>query len=103
MPSIEQLEKLLAASPEDPFVLYALAQEHSKAGRHERAVEYYDRCLGADAAYCYAYFHKARSLEALGRDDEARETLRAGIESAKRAGDGHAVSELSGYLDEISP
>jgi tetratricopeptide (TPR) repeat protein len=103
MPSIEQLEKMLQADPADAFVLYALAQEHAKAGRHEAAVQYYDRCLGADPAYCYAYFHKARSLEAMGRDDDAMETLRQGVDAARTAGDAHALSELSAYLDEISP
>lgn len=103
MPSIEQLEKLLAASPNDPFVLYAMAQEHARQGRHQEAVSFYDRCLAADSMYCYAYFHKARSLEALGKEEEARATLTAGVDAARAAGDSHAFSEISGYLNEISP
>lgn len=103
MPSIEHLESLLAASPQDPFLLYALAQEHAKHGRHDAAIGFYDRCLSADPAYCYAYFHKARSQEALGQIDHAVETLRAGIQAARQAGDAHALAELSAYLDEVSP
>jgi tetratricopeptide (TPR) repeat protein len=102
MPSIVQLEKLLSASPQDPFVLYALAQEHAKAGRHGDAVGYYNRCLAVDPAYLYAYFHKARSQVALDQEQQARDTLSAGIAAARKAGDGHALSELSGFLDEIS-
>lgn len=102
VPSIEQLEKLLAADPRDPFVLYGLAQEHAKRGEHGRAVEFYDRCLAADPAYCYAYFHKARALQAAGNEAEAVATLRAGVNAARRAGDQHALAEISAYLDELT-
>ena len=104
MPSIAQLEKMLAADPGDAFILYGLAQEHAKVGGaagHGKAVEFYDRCLAADPAYCYAYFHKARSLAAMEKTAEAVQTVRAGIAAAKKAGDGHAESELNGLLDEL--
>lgn len=104
MPSIDQLERLLAADPRDAFVLYGLAQEHAKAGGaegHRRAVEYYDRCLEVDPEYAYAYFHKARSLAAMGRAREAASTVRAGLAAAGRAGDAHAGSELAALLEEL--
>ncbi len=101
MPSLEQLEKLLAADPDDAFVLYGIAQERAKRGELEQAVEFYDRCLRVDAAYCYAYFHKARVLRDLGRTDDAIATLLAGLAKAKALGDGHAASEISGLLDEM--
>lgn len=103
MPTIAQLERLLAADPEDTFVLYCLAQEHAKAGSHDDAIVYYDRCLAADEAYCYAYFHKARSLEALGRRGDAAETLRTGLAVSQRVGDQKAIGEIGGYLTELEP
>jgi tetratricopeptide (TPR) repeat protein len=103
MPSIEQLQKLLAADPNDPFLLYGMAQEHAKQGRHAEALAWYDRCLAADPKYAYAYFHKARSEEAMGNSDAAVATLRAGQAAARAAGDSHALSEISGYLDELTP
>lgn len=102
MPSIAQLEKLLAADPKDPFVLYGLAQEHAKAKAFARAIEYYDLCLAADPAYCYAYFHKAKAQQAAGDDAGAAATLRAGLIAAKQAGDGKAMGEIGGYLDELT-
>lgn len=102
MPSIAQLEKLLALEPEDAFLLYALAQEHAKQDEHERAVEYFDRTLASDPEYVYAYFHKARSLETLGRADETRECLTLGLETAKRVNDAKGISEIASYLDGLS-
>lgn len=100
MPSVDQLEKLLAADPDDAFVLYGLAQEHAKQGNADRAVEFYDRCLKIDPAYCYAYYHKARTLDALARRDQAITTLKAGAKQAQAVGDNHALSEISALLDE---
>jgi tetratricopeptide (TPR) repeat protein len=101
MPSIEQLTKLLAADPADPFVLYGLAQEYAKRREHATALDFYDRCLAADPRYCYAYFHKAKALEASGRLPDAISTLKAGLQASRAAGDQHAMSEIQGYLDEI--
>lgn len=101
MPSIEQLQRLLASDPRDPFVLYGLAQALAKDSRHEEAIPHYDDCLAADPAYLYAYYHKARSLEALGRIDEARATLTRGLSAAREAGDAHAAREIGTYLDML--
>lgn len=105
MPSLDQLEKLLAVDPTDAFLLYGMAQEHAKHGGaegHAAAVEFYDRCLAADPAYCYAFYHKARSQEAMGRREDAVATLRAGLRVSMAARDSHAASEISALLDELT-
>ncbi|MFN0134341.1 MAG: hypothetical protein ACKVW3_17650 [Phycisphaerales bacterium] len=101
MGRLAQLTKLLEADPRDAFVLYGIAQEHAKAGRHGEAVEWFDRCLAVDAAYCYAYYHKAKALEADGKQEHAIETLRSGLGAARKAGDQKAMSEMRGFLDEL--
>lgn len=101
MGRLEQLTKLLEADPRDAFVLYGIAQEHARAGRHAEAVEWFDRCIDADAAYCYAYYHKAKSLEAAGNPEHAAHTLRTGLAAARRAGDHKAASEMQALLDEL--
>jgi tetratricopeptide (TPR) repeat protein len=99
MASIEQLKRLYEADPTDPFAPYALAQEYAKQGDHGRAVEHYDRCLALDPDYLYAYFHKARSLEAAGRVEDAAAALRAG--AARAGGDAKARDEMAAYLREL--
>ena len=101
MPSLHQLEKLLAADPTDPFVPYAIAQEHAKLGHLVAALDYFDRCLSLDPGYCYAYFHKAKAQVTLGDHLGARATLTHGIAAAKKAHDSHALSEIQGFLDEL--
>jgi len=101
MPTVEQLERLLEADPTDTFVLYGLAQAHAKEGRHAEALGFYDRVIEVDPHYCYAYFHKARSLEAMGEAAGAVATLRAGLEASREAGDAQAISEIGGYLESL--
>ncbi len=83
-------------------MLYGIAQQHATAGHYTEAIGFYDRCLAADPAYCYAYFHKARAQQALGAIAEAIATAKAGEVAARAAGDGKAGGELASLLDELS-
>ena len=94
MPSIASLEKLLSKEPNDPFLLYGMAQEHAKLGQYAKAVEFYDRCLAADPKYCYAYYHKAVALEGAGEIPAALAAIAAGLTAAAKAGDAHCAAEL---------
>lgn len=98
----EQLKRMLQDDPADTFCLYGLALEHAKAGRHDDAISLFDRTLEIDPHYCYAYFHKAKSLEAAGRVDEAMRALGTGQARAREAGDAQAMNEIAAYLDELS-
>ncbi|VAX40754.1 hypothetical protein MNBD_PLANCTO03-1926 [hydrothermal vent metagenome] len=101
MPTLDQLLRLLDTSPDDAFVLYGIAMEHAKLGDHRAALPYFDRALEADPANPYHYYHKARSLEALGTIDEAQAVLALGLERAHAASDAQAISETTAYLDQL--
>lgn len=103
MPTIAQLERLLASDPLDTFVLYALGQEHAKSGEHARAVEFYERCLRVDPAYMYAYYHMARSLESLDRAHDAADALRRALAQPAARSDAKAAGEIRAFLDAIEP
>ena len=98
---LDQLRKMYDADASDPFVTYAIALEHAKVGDHDEALRWLDETLTLDGDYCYAYFQKGRLLGELGRDDEARDVVRLGIERAKAAGEAHAASELEGLLESL--
>lgn len=101
MPSLESLHRLLDASPQDPFVPYAIAQEHARQRAFAEAVAWFDRCLAIDAAYCYAYYHKARALVAMGLQVDALRTIDEGQRRATASGDSHAAAELTTLREEI--
>lgn len=99
---IALLRKMLEAEPTDAFCLYSMGQEHAKQGALLEAVQWYDRTLEADPDYCYAYFHKARALEQMGKADEAAATLRSGLQQARACGDSHAAAEIASYLGALT-
>ena len=103
MERVERLLKLYQSDPCDADVPYMIAQEHAKDGDHAHAIQWYDTCLKMEPAYHYAYYHKAKSLEALERNDDAAAVLRAGLARAKAAGDAKASNETAAYLDELTP
>lgn len=99
MATREQLERLLAAEPNDVFLNFGLAMELAKEESQEPALRQLDRVLELDPDYCAAYRQKGRLLLALGRAEQARQVLTAGVHAAKRVGDAHAASQMSELLD----
>jgi tetratricopeptide (TPR) repeat protein len=98
---LAKLMAMLERTPDDAFCLYGVAQEHARAGRHTEALAWYDRACVADPDGAYAFFHKARSQQALGDEPAAIETLRAGLAAARRGKDSHAAGEIAGFLAEL--
>ena len=101
MSRLQKLQGLWDVDPSDPDVAYMIAQEHASAGDYAGAVSWYDRCLDLDPEYHYAYFHRARALEAIGRTDDAAATLRDGLERARDAGHRKATEEIAAYLESL--
>jgi tetratricopeptide (TPR) repeat protein len=97
----EQLQELLELDPDDSFVRYGLAMEHVGAGQDDEALAYLQELLRRDPDYVPGYLQAGRALIRLGRDDEARTTLQAGVTVATRKGDSHAAGEMAGFLESL--
>jgi tetratricopeptide (TPR) repeat protein len=98
---IAQLKAMLESEPNDPFCLYGMAMEYAKLGQDQSATSWFDLAIAADPDYTYAYYHKAKSQEAVGDARGAAATLREGMERARLAGDAKALNEIGAYLDEL--
>lgn len=103
MERVGRLLKLYQSDPCDADVPYMIAQEHARAGDHAHALQWYDTCLKMEPAYHYAYYHKAKSLEALERFGDAAAVVQEGLARARASGDQKAAAELASYLDELTP
>lgn len=101
MPTIEQLESLLADSPEDTFLLYALAMELDNQQQFDRSLELFDRLTKQEPPYVPAFFMSGQLLSRLERVDEAKSRLRSGIEQARLQNDGHAAGEMTDFLASL--
>jgi thioredoxin-like negative regulator of GroEL len=97
----EQIEAMLRDEPDDPFLRYGLAMEHVSAGADQEALRCLHGLLEIAPAYVPAYVQAGRALIRLGRDDEARAVLQAGIAAAEKQGDAHAAGEMAGFLQGL--
>lgn len=95
------LKEILATNPDDAFARYGLAMEYSGSGDTEAALAEFHRLLASHPDYTNAYLMAAQTLSRADRNDEARTMLTQGIESARRARNQHAQSEMEGMLDEL--
>lgn len=95
------LTQFLEQNPGDAFARYGLAMEYSNAGETEHALAEFKKLLELHPDYANGYFMAAQTLERSGRTAEARKMLENGIESARRTGNKHAFSEMTGMLEEL--
>lgn len=95
---LEYLSQLLAASPKDPFLLFAVAKEHEKAGDSAKAEQFYLQVKAADPNYTGLYYHLGKLYERQQNIEAALSVYKNGIEICRTAGDRHALSELQGAL-----
>ncbi len=101
MPSLDQIQSLLAREPDDAFLNFALAMELARQQRTDDAVAQFDRVIALNTHYTPAHFQKGRTLLNAGRLDDARSALQTGIERALAIGESHAADEMRELLDSI--
>ena len=102
MSRLEQLQKLVAAQPDDPLGHYGVALELMQLERWQEAVAAFERALAIDDGYSAAHYQKARALVKLGRREEARATLRTGIAAAQAKGETHTADSMREMLETLS-
>jgi Tfp pilus assembly protein PilF len=102
MDRVAMLTEILSQNANDAFARYGLAMEYSNTGEVEKALDEFGKLLASNPDYTAGYFMAAQTLAKSGREDEAKKMLTDGIASAKRTGNGHALSEMEGMLEELS-
>lgn len=93
---LQQLQNFLEASPNDSFILFAIAKEYEKMNDQEAALQQYLKLQAADPEYVGLYYHLGKLYERKEELDTAVSTYKKGMEIAKKQGDQHALSELAG-------
>lgn len=96
------LEASLAEDPRDTFLRYGLAMQCLRDGDTDEGRE---RLKGLIADHTdesvAAYQQLGQSFAETDELEQARYWLELGVEKARKAGDTHAVAEMSGILDTL--
>ncbi|HEX6746304.1 MAG TPA: tetratricopeptide repeat protein [Longimicrobium sp.] len=97
---IAALRKMAESKPDDPRPRFGLAMEFEKAERWEEAVAELRAYLALTDDEGNAYGRLGKALRQLGRDDEAREAYRQGVDAAYRHGHPTMAGEFEDVLEE---
>ena len=97
---LDQLELFYKEDPNDPFNIYALANEY-KSVDHGKAQKYFEILLQNHSNYIATYYHLAHLYIDLGKEDLAKETFEKGIEIAIENHETFALRELKSAYDEF--
>ena len=99
-PRIDSLRKLVETDPNDPRLRFGLAMEYEKLGRWGQVVDELHNYLALTDDQGNAWGRLGRALRQLGREQEAREAYRRGIEAATRHGHPGMAAEFEEVLEE---
>ena len=92
---LDQLLNLLQDSPEDEFLLYAVAKEYEGLGQSPEALGRYRDLQEKYPKYVATYYHYAKLLEKEERYQKALQIYEQGMAVAREIGDQHALGELA--------
>lgn len=95
-PRLEQLKGFLQSSPNDSFILFAIAKEYEGLSQSDQALAYYLKLRKEDPNYVGTYYHLGKLYETREALSEAFAIYKEGMAIAKAIGDQHALSELAG-------
>lgn len=93
---LQTLQRLLEESPDDSFLLFAIAKEFEKRTDDQKALEQYLKLMETNPGYVGLYYHLGKLYERQEQWEKALSAYKKGMEVARAAGDQHALSELAG-------
>ncbi len=95
----EVFEQMLAADPENTMVMFGLAKEYEKEGRHADVIRVLEDYLAKADDEGNAFGTLAKAYELAGEREKAAEIYRKGIDVAMAHGHPSMASEYRMTLD----
>ena len=98
---IEQFKEVVDLFPDDAVARFGLATAYLEAGEAADAVREFQAAVEMKADYTAAYRGLGRSLERVGRIEEAKEVYRRGISVGQQTGDLQTKKEMEVFLHRL--
>ena len=99
---LETFRAMVVKDPGNAVARFGLANEAMKEGLHDEAREHLEAYLARYDDEGNGYGRLAEVLVKLGREEEARDALRRGIEASRRFGHPGMANEMEARLEELS-
>ena len=98
---IANLLKLVGTSRDGALLRFSLGSEYLKLGDFHSAAAHLGEAVERDPGYSAAWKLLGNALAGGGRNDEALESYRKGIEVAERKGDKQAAREMAVFARRV--
>lgn len=98
MAMIDNLEGMLADGRDDAMLRFGLGSAYFSQSELASAVTHLEACIAHDASYAAAYKLLGKSYFQLGKYNEARRVLQAGLPVAVEKGDKQSQKEIEVFL-----
>ena len=102
MDKLAMLSQILTQDPTNAFARYGLAMELVSQGKIPDGLAEFDRCIADNPDYVPAYQMSAQTMAANANSEGAVARLHAGIATANRTGNQHAVAEMEALREELT-
>jgi predicted Zn-dependent protease len=97
---LETMRAMVARAPDNALARFGLANELLKAGLQEEGATELAAYLARHDDEGAGWLRYADTLQALGRQDEAREAIARGTDAASRYGHAALTAEFEARLDD---
>lgn len=101
MADIHELIQMLNDDPKDPFLRYAIALEHEKAGNTDESVSLLNELIKESPDYLAAYYQLGKMLLMKHQIPDAHKIIQSGIDLAQRKQNRHTLAELRQLADDL--
>lgn len=98
---IDALLQMLDKGHESALLRFSLGMELAESGNHAAAAEHLSRSVELDRNYSAAWKLLGKSLDEVGRPDEAADAFAQGIAVATENGDRQAAREMTVFLRRV--
>ncbi len=92
---------MMADDPHDPFLPYAIAQEHTAAGLWEEAIPEFATLIDRFPDYLPTYYQYSIALVKTDRLPLAIDILQRGLGLARRYKDSKTAGEIEALLEDL--
>lgn len=101
MPTVDNLEVMLARGQDSALLRYSLGGEYLKLDQPGKAAEHLRQAVEKDPKYSAAWKLLGKALADSGQKNEAINAYKDGIKVAEERGDKQAAKEMAVFLNRL--
>lgn len=98
---LAQLQDMLRSEPNDPFLIYAMAQEYMGVADFSTAIDWFNRLHTDHKDYLATYYHYGLALLQTGDEEKAIQIWKEGEALANKSGDRKTAAEIRELLSDF--